>query len=213
MGPNGSGKSTLAFTCFNSPKYIKTSGEIIFLGKNITDEKTSEISKMGLFMSFQKPEMIPGISVANLIKTIKKSQTNEKINLPEFYKEINENLDKLGLSKEYAVRDFNLGFSGGEQKKNEMLQLLTLNPKLAILDETDSGLDVDAIKTVSKALSIYKNEDNAILVITHSTKILEYLNVDKVHILIDGKIVASGDKSLANEIDEKGYSKYLNNEN
>ena len=212
MGPNGSGKSTLAFTCFNSPKYIKTSGTINFLGEDITDRKTNEISKLGLFMSFQKPEMIPGVTVANLIKTVKKAKTNEKIDLPEFYKEMNSNLEKLGLNKEYAHRDFNLGFSGGEQKKNEMLQLLMINPKLAILDETDSGLDVDAIKTVSKALSIYKNKDNAILIITHSTKILEYLDVDKVHVLIDGKIVDTGDKSLAKLIDEKGYSKYIGNE-
>lgn len=213
MGPNGSGKSTLAFTCLNSPKYIKTEGKINFLGEDITNEKTENIANKGLFMSFQKPEMIPGISVANLIKTVIKAKTNEKVNLPDFYKRINENLDSLGLSKDYALREFNLGFSGGEQKKNEMLQLLMFNPKLAILDETDSGLDVDAIKTVSKALSIFKNKDNAILIITHSTKILEQLDVDKVHILINGKIVDTGDRSLANEIDMKGYSKYLNNEN
>lgn len=213
MGPNGSGKSTLAFTCFNSPKYIKTSGKIAFCGEDITSEKTSEIAKKGMFMSFQNPETIPGISVANLIKTVKKSRTNEKINLPEFYKEINSNLEKLGLNKDYALREFNNGFSGGEKKKNEMLQLLMFNPKLAILDETDSGLDVDAIKTVSKALSIYKNKNNAILIITHSTKILEYLDVDKVHVLIDGKIVKSGDKTLANDIDLKGYSNYINHEN
>ena len=213
MGPNGSGKSTLAFTCFNSPKYIKTNGTIEFGGEDITNEKTEEIAKKGLFMSFQKPEMIPGITVANLIKTAIKAKDNKKVNLPEFYKDINNNSESLGLTKDYALREFNLGFSGGEQKKNEMLQLLMFNPKLAILDETDSGLDVDAIKTVSKTLSIFKNENNAILIITHSTKILEYLDVDKVHILINGKIIASGDKSLANEIDEKGYTKYLNNEN
>lgn len=213
MGPNGSGKSTLALTCFNSPRYIKTDGNIFFLGEDITNEKTNEIAKRGLYMSFQKPEAIPGISVANLIKTTLKAKSNEKIDLLKFYSEINENLENLGLNKEFAHRDFNSGFSGGEQKKNEMLQLLMINPKLAILDETDSGLDVDAIKTVSKALNIYKNENNAILIITHSTKILEYLDVDKVHILINGKIVETGDKSLANIIDEKGYSKYLNNEN
>ena len=213
MGPNGSGKSTLALTCFNSPRYIKTSGKIFFMGEDITNEKTNEIAKKGLFMSFQKPESIPGISVANLIKTTLKAKNNEKIDLPKFYSEINDNLEKLGLNKEFAHREFNNGFSGGKQKKNEMLQLLTINPKLAILDETDSGLDVDAIKTVSRALSIYKNKDNAILIITHSTKILEYLDVDKVHILINGKIVESGDKSLANTIDEKGYSKYLADEN
>lgn len=213
MGPNGSGKSTLAFTCFNSPKYIKTSGNIIFDGEDITNKSTDYISKKGLFMSFQNPESIPGINVANLIKTTQKARSTEKVSLSDFYKEINDKLENLGLDKDYALREFNVGFSGGEKKKNEMLQLLMLKPKLAILDETDSGLDVDAIKTVSKTLSLYKNENNSILIITHSTKILEYLNVDKVHILIDGKIVDSGDKTLANEIDEKGYSKYLNHEN
>ena len=213
MGPNGSGKSTLALTCFNSPRYIKTDGQILFLENDITNEKTDEIARKGLFMSFQKPETIQGVSVASLIKTTLKAKNKEKIDLLNFYSKINENLEHLNLDKEFAHRDFNLGFSGGEQKKNEMLQLLMTNPKLAILDETDSGLDVDAIKTVSKALSIYKNNDNAILIITHSTKILEYLDVDKVHILINGKIVDSGDKTLAEIIDKKGYSKYLNNEN
>ena len=210
MGPNGSGKSTLAYTCFNSPKYIVTDGTIKFDGKDITNEKTENIAKKGLFMSFQNPEAIPGISVANLIKTSKKSIDGEKVNISDFYKDINDKLSNLNLDKDYALREFNVGFSGGEKKKNEMLQLLMLNPKLAILDETDSGLDVDAIKTVSKALSIYKNKDNAIVIITHSTKILENLDVDKVHILIDGKIVDSGDRSLAALIDEKGYSKYIN---
>ena len=213
MGPNGSGKSTLAYTCFHSPKYIVTNGSIYFDGEDITNQKTDYIAKKGLYMSFQNPEVIPGISVANLIKTSKKSINNEKVNISTFYKDINEKLDSLNLNKEYALREFNVGFSGGEKKKNEMLQLLMLNPKLAILDETDSGLDVDAIKTVSKALNIYKNDDNAIVVITHSTKILEELKVDKVHILIDGKIVDTGDRSLADEIDKKGYSNYINGKN
>ena len=213
MGPNGSGKSTLAYTCFHSPKYIITDGSIIFDGEDITNQKTDYIAKKGLYMSFQNPEVIPGISVANLIKTSKKSMNNEKVNISCFYKDINEKLASLNLDKDYALREFNVGFSGGEKKKNEMLQLLMLNPKLAILDETDSGLDVDAIKTVSKALSIYKNDDNAIIIITHSTKILEGLNIDKVHILIDGKIIDTGDRSLADEIDKKGYSKYLDGKN
>lgn len=213
MGPNGSGKSTLAYTCFNSPKYIKTSGSISFLGEDITNKKTDYIAKKGMYMSFQNPEVIPGVSVANLIKSSRKSINDEKVNISSFYKEINEKLGDLNLNKDYALRDFNVGFSGGEKKKNEMLQLLMLNPKLAILDETDSGLDVDAIKVVSKALSLYKNDHNSILIITHSTKILEYLKVDKVHILIDGKIIETNNGNLANEIDTKGYSKYINNEN
>ena len=213
MGPNGSGKSTLAYTCFHSPKYIVTNGSIYFDGEDITNQKTDYIAKKGLYMSFQNPEVIPGISVANLIKTSKKSINNEKVNISTFYKDINEKLDSLNLNKDYALREFNVGFSGGEKKKNEMLQLLMLKPKLAILDETDSGFDVDPIKTVSKALNIYKNDDNAIVVITHSTKILEELKVDKVHILIDGKIVDTGDRSLADEINKKGYSNYINGKN
>lgn len=213
MGPNGSGKSTLAFTCFNSPKYIKTSGRIKLCGEDITNEKTNIIAQKGLYMSFQNPETIPGVSVANLIKTSKKSITNEKESISTFYSNINNKLESLKLNKEFALRDFNVGFSGGEKKKNEMLQLLMLNPKLAILDETDSGLDVDAIKTVSETLNLYKNEKNAILIITHSTKILEKFDKYKVHILIDGKIIDSCDKTLAMEIDEKGYSKYFDDEN
>ena len=213
MGPNGSGKSTLALTCFNSPRYIKTDGSINFLGEDITDKNTDYIAKKGLYMSFQTPEVIPGISVANLIKTSKKSMTNEKVNVSDFYNDINQKLSDLNLDKSYALREFNVGFSGGEKKKNEMLQLLMLNPKLAILDETDSGLDVDAIKTVSKALNLYKNSENAIIIITHSIKILENFDNYKVHILINGKIVESGDKKLALEIDKKGYKEYLPNEN
>ena len=210
MGPNGSGKSTLANTCFNSPKYIVTNGEIIFNGENITDKTTDYIAKKGLFMSFQTPVEIPGITLANFLKAAKKSTTSVNPNVYTFYKEVTNNMEKLNMNKEYTSREFNVGFSGGEKKKNEILQLLTLNPKLAILDETDSGLDVDAIKTVSKGINLFKNNNNAVLIITHSTKILENLKVDKVHILVNGKIVKSGDAKLAFETEKEGYNKYLN---
>ena len=212
MGPNGSGKSTLANTCFNSPKYIVTGGNICFDGEDITDKSTDYIAKKGLFMSFQTPEEIPGITLANYLKSIKKTQTDDRINIASFYKEVNEKMKDLNLSQDYASREFNVGFSGGEKKKNEILQMLMLNPKLAILDETDSGLDVDAIKTVSKGIKLFKNEHNAVLIITHSTKILDGLNVDKVHILVDGKIVKTGDASLADEIVKNGYKEYIKNE-
>ncbi len=210
MGPNGAGKSTLSNIILNNPKYKITKGEILFEGENINDLKTNEIAKKGIFMSFQTPEEIPGITEAELLKSAKTSITGEKVNLFEFANEIDDNMSKLNINKNYINREVNVGFSGGEKKKNEILQMLTLNPKLAILDETDSGLDVDAIKTVSKGIKLFKNENNAVLIITHSTKLLKDLDVDYVHILVDGKIVKTGNKDLAKEIDEKGYSEYEN---
>ena len=209
MGPNGSGKSTLANTILNNPRYIVTQGNIEFEGKDITNMRTNEIAKLGIFMSFQTPEEIPGITLAHFLKSTKKSITGEKQSIVELSKEISDNMDKLDMNKSYLNRDFNVGFSGGEKKKNEILQMLTYNPKLVILDETDSGLDVDAIKTVVKGISLYKNDNNAVLIITHSTKMLEGLKIDKVHVLVNGKIVESGDISLANYIDQNGYKKYL----
>ncbi|MBQ3474625.1 MAG: Fe-S cluster assembly ATPase SufC [Bacilli bacterium] len=209
MGPNGSGKSTLANTIFNNPKYIVTDGDILFNGESIKGLKVNDIAKKGLFMSFQIPEEIPGVTVAQFLKTAKSNVTGEKINLLSFSNEVEENMEKLGIDKKYLNRELNVGFSGGEKKKNEILQLLTLNPELAILDETDSGLDVDAIKIVSKGIDLYKNDNNAVLIITHSTKILEYLKVDYVHVLVNGKIILSSDSSLAKTIEENGYSSYM----
>ena len=208
MGPNGSGKSTLANTIFHSPRYIVTDGDILFEGEKINDLSTDKIAKKGIYMSFQTPEEIPGVSLAQFLKTTKHSITGEKPNLYQFQKEVEGYMKELGMDYSYVNREFNVGFSGGEKKKNEILQLLLLNPKLAILDETDSGLDVDAIQTVSKGISLYKNNENAVLIITHSTKILKNLKVDKVHILVDGKIVKTGDSSLAKEIEENGYQAY-----
>ena len=209
MGPNGSGKSTLANIILNNPRYKITDGNIIFNDEEITNKKTDEIAKKGIFMSFQSPEEIPGITIAEFLKTSRKSLSDEKINLFSFSKEIEENMSKIDMKTNYVSREVNVGFSGGEKKKNEILQLLTINPKLAILDETDSGLDADAIKTISKGISLYKNEDNAVLIITHSTKILKYLDVDYVHVLVDGKIVHTGDSSLADKIEKDGYSSFM----
>ena len=209
MGPNGSGKSTLANTIFNSPKYIVTKGNIIFDNEDITDKKTDYIAKKGLFMSFQNPVSIPGITLANFLKSIRKSTTGENPNVFEFHQEVKDYMEKLNMNQEYAKREFNVGFSGGEKKKNEILQMLVVNPKLAILDETDSGLDVDAIKTVSKGIKMFKNDSNAVLIITHSTKILESIDVDKVHVLVNGKIVTTSDINLAYEIEKEGYKKYI----
>ena len=209
MGPNGSGKSTLANTIFSSPKYIVTEGDILFEGESITDKSTDEIAKKGIFMSFQTPEDIPGITLAQFLKSIKTSISSEKPNIFQLTKDVDKYMKELDMKYESVNREFNVGFSGGEKKKNEILQMLLLNPKLAILDETDSGLDVDAIKTVSKGISLFKNEENAVLIITHSTKILKELKVDKVHILVDGKIVKTGDASLATEIENNGYRDYI----
>ena len=208
MGPNGSGKTTTANAIFNNPAYVNKSGTIEFDGEDITDLKTDEIARKGIFMSFQLPEEIPGISVSNFIKTAKSKIENKPVKIFEFKEELKKNMEELSINPEYAERSLNVGFSGGEKKKNEILQMLSLNPKLAILDETDSGLDVDAIKTVAKGIEMFKNDENAVLIITHNTKILHGLKVDKVHVLVDGKIVDEGDQDLASVIEQFGYGSY-----
>ena len=210
MGPNGAGKSTLANVIFNNPIYKKTSGEIDFIGENINDLKTNAIANKGIFMSFQLPEEVPGITLMNFLKAAHSAKTQEPVKVFAFKRQIEENMNKLNMNKNYASRDLNVGFSGGEKKKAEILQMLTLNPKLAILDETDSGLDVDAIRTVSSGINMFKNDENAVLIITHSTKILENLDVDYVHILVNGQIIKTGTGELAKQIEQEGYSEYLN---
>lgn len=208
MGPNGSGKTTTANAILNNPAYTKKSGKVIFDGTDITNEKTDEIARKGVFMSFQLPEEIPGISVANFLRYAKSKKTGENIKATAFKIELIKYMKELKMNPKYMQRNLNVGFSGGEKKKNEILQMLVLNPKLAILDETDSGLDVDAIKTVSKGIDMFRNKENAVLIITHNTKILHNLDVDYVHILVDGKIVKTGGAELAKEIEEEGYAKY-----
>lgn len=208
MGPNGAGKSTTANVILNNPEYKKTSGEILFEGENINEESTNKIAKKGIFMSFQSPVEIPGISTFNFLKYAKNKVTEKPVKVFEFKDQVKNYMEELSMNPKLVERNLNVGFSGGEKKKNEILQMLVLNPKLAILDETDSGLDVDAIRTVSKGIEMYKNEENAVLIITHNTRILENLHVDYVHILVDGKIVKTGDASLAQEIEENGYSQY-----
>ena len=210
MGPNGSGKSTTANVIMNNPEYKKTSGEIYFEDEKINNLKTDEIARKGIFMSFQTPEEIPGISVMNFLKYAKSKSTEKPVKVFEFKEEIEKYMQELKMSLNYLNRNLNVGFSGGEKKKTEILQMLTLQPKLAILDETDSGLDVDAIKIVSKGIKMYSNENNATLIITHGTKILKELDVDYVHILVNGKIVKTGSAELAKEIEENGYAEYIN---
>ena len=208
MGPNGAGKSTLANVILNNPEYKKISGEIDFEGENINELTTDKIAKKGVFMSFQSPEEIPGISNANFLKYAKNKMTEKPVKIFELKKQIENYTQELNMNPKLVDRNLNVGFSGGEKKKNEILQMLVLEPKLVILDETDSGLDVDAVKTVSKGIQMYKSNDNAILIITHNNKILENLKIDYVHILIDGKIVKTGNAKLAKEIQDKGYAQY-----
>lgn len=208
MGPNGSGKTTTANAILNNPAYIRNKGEIMFDGEDITNLKTDEIARKGIFMSFQLPEEIPGITVSNFLRYAKNKITGKPVKIFEFKDELKKYTEELNMNPRNIERSLNVGFSGGEKKKNEILQLLVLNPKLAILDETDSGLDVDAIRTVSKGIKMFKNENNAILIITHNTKILSSLEVDYVHVLVDGKIVKTGGQELAKEIEENGYSNY-----
>lgn len=208
MGPNGSGKTTTANAILNNPAYKKKQGNIMFEGEDITNLKTDEIARKGIFMSFQLPEEIPGITVNNFLKYAKNKITRKPVKIFSFKDEVKKYMQELKMNTEYAERSLNVGFSGGEKKKTEILQMLVLNPKLAILDETDSGLDVDAIKTVSKGIEMFKNENNAVLIITHNTKILHNLKVDYVHVLVNGKIVKTGTGKLAKEIEENGYEIY-----
>ena len=208
MGPNGAGKSTLANVILNNPEYKKTTGKIELDGEDITNLSTDKIAKKGVFMSFQAPEEIPGISCLNFLKVAKNKIDEKPVKIFEFKDNVKNYAKELNMNANLIDRNLNVGFSGGEKKKNEILQMLVLNPKLAILDETDSGLDVDAIKAVSKGIEMYKSNKNSILIITHNMSILESLDVDFVHVLVDGKIVKTGNFELAKDILENGFSKY-----
>lgn len=210
MGPNGAGKSTLGSAIMGDPRYKVTGGSVTFKGQDITDESTDKIAKSGLFISFQNPVEVPGITLRNFIKTAVETKTGEHLRLWDFKKEMEKTMDILDMDHSYSGRDLNVGFSGGEKKKAEILQLLMLKPDLAILDETDSGLDVDAVRTVSKGIEEYRNRvGGALMIITHSTRILESLDIDKTHVLVNGKIVAEGDASMVDDINENGFEKYL----
>lgn len=208
MGPNGAGKSTLANTVMGNPKYRITDGQIILEGEVINGLPVDERARKGIFLSFQYPEEIPGVTVENFLRTSKAAVTGKPVRVIPFMKELKEKMELLGMDQEYARRYLNVGFSGGEKKKNEILQMAVLEPKLAMLDETDSGLDVDAVKIVSKGVNALRSSENAVLIITHHVTILNYLRPDFVHILVDGKIVRTGDFSLAQEIEANGYEAY-----
>ncbi|MFN2938649.1 Fe-S cluster assembly ATPase SufC [Lachnospiraceae bacterium YH-ros2226] len=211
MGPNGAGKSTLGSTLMGDPRYKIDGGKIYFEDQDITDLTTDKISKLGMFLSFQNPVEVPGITLSNFIRTAIENKTGQHIRLWDFKKELQKTMELLNMDPSYADRDLNVGFSGGEKKKAEILQLLMLKPSLAILDETDSGLDVDAVRTVSKGVEEYKKSvGGALIIITHSTRILESLTIDKTHVLVSGQIVAEGDASIVDDINENGFEKYIN---
>lgn len=209
LGPNGSGKSTLMNVIMGHPKYEVTAGSIAFEGEDITQLKTFERARKGLFLSFQTPEEIPGISVENMIRTAKQAVSGERVKLLPFRKKLKEMMAELKIKPEYADRYLNVGFSGGEKKRNEILQLLMLEPKLALLDETDSGLDVDAVQIVSEGVAKFHNEGNSCLIITHNTRILEKLTVDRVHVLMNGTIVEEGGAELIDDINRRGFTHIL----
>ena len=210
MGPNGAGKSTLGAAVMGSPEYTISGGSIIFDGADITGETPDKRAKHGIFLSFQNPIEIPGITLSSFLRSAYEQVTGERIKLFAFKKKLQEAMEILQMNPEYADRELNVGFSGGEKKKAEILQLLVLRPKLAILDETDSGLDVDAVKTVSAGIKAYKEQTGgSLLIITHNTKILEALTVDKTHIIADGRIAAEGGAELIDEVTANGFDKYV----
>ena len=207
MGPNGAGKSTLASILVGHPKHEVVGGQILLEGEDITELEVDERAQKGIFLSFQYPEEIPGLTVEDFLRTAKEAVTGEKQYIMQFHNELVEKMEKLHINPEYAERHLNVGFSGGEKKKNEILQMAVLEPKLAILDETDSGLDIDATKIVFEGVQKLKTKDTALLIITHYDKVLEYLKPDFVHVLMDGKIVKSGGIEIVEAIEKDGYGK------
>ncbi|MBI2414866.1 Fe-S cluster assembly ATPase SufC [candidate division WWE3 bacterium] len=209
MGPNGSGKSTLAQTLMGHPNYHVTDGEIIFEDKNLLELKSNERALSGLFLSFQYPSEVTGVSITNFLRTIYNKKNAVKLSPIKFREILQEKMSILGISQDFTSRYLNEGFSGGEKKKMEMLQMLIMEPKLAILDELDSGLDIDALKTVSEAVNYLRTTTNmSVLVITHYTRILNYIIPDFVHVIKDGVLVKSGGKELADELEQQGYAPF-----
>lgn len=207
MGPNGTGKSTLGYAITGNPAYTVTEGDIVFGGESIVDMPVNERAKKGIFLSFQNPLEVPGVTLSSFIRSALEQKTKTRLRLWDFKKKLAETMKLLDMDESYADRDLNVGFSGGEKKKAEILQMLMLEPKLAILDETDSGLDVDAVRTVSQGVKLYRElVHGSLLIITHSTRILEALTVDAAHVMENGVIVKNGGAELVEKINEKGFS-------
>ena len=209
MGPNGSGKSTLARVLAGDPHYEVTKGEILFDGKNILDKEPEDRALLGIFLAFQYPVEIPGVNNASFLRMAynakRKFQGKEEADPLEFDEILREKLKIVDMKPDFITRSVNHGFSGGEKKRNEIVQMAVLDPMLAVLDETDSGLDIDALKTVAEGVNRLRRKDNAILLITHYQRILDHIEPDRVHVLADGRIIRSGGKALALELEKKGY--------
>ena len=215
MGPNGVGKSTLSRVIMGDSNYKINNGDIIFNGDNLSALSTDERAKKGIFLAMQYPMEIEGVSNQDFLRTAISSVNNRRIGLYDFILKCEKGAEELSMNKDLIHRSLNVGFSGGEKKKNEVLQIKLLSPKFIILDELDSGLDVDSLRIVGENIKKYKeeNKETSILIITHHPKILEYLKPDFVHVMNNGKILKTGNYSLANEIEKNGYNEYLNNEN
>lgn len=210
MGPNGSGKSTLAYTLAGHPRYEVTGGEVLLDGVNILDLEVDERARAGLFLAMQYPVEVPGVSMANFLRTAATAVRGEAPKLRDWVKEVREAQEELSIGKEFSERSVNEGFSGGEKKRHEVLQLGLLKPKFAVLDETDSGLDVDALRVVSEGINRYKERENGgVLMITHYKRILNYVKPDYVHVFAKGQIITTGGPELADELEANGYDQYL----
>jgi Fe-S cluster assembly ATP-binding protein len=210
MGPNGSGKSTLAYSIAGHPKYNITSGSVTLDGVELTEMTVDQRARAGLFLSMQYPVEVPGVSVANFLRTAKTALTGEAPKVRTWVKEVNAAMEKVGLDSTFATRSLNEGFSGGEKKRNEIAQLDLLDPKFAILDETDSGLDIDALRIVSEGVNRYTEAgDRGVLLITHYTRILKYVKPDFVHVFVDGHVVAQGGAELADQLEVSGYDEFV----
>jgi Fe-S cluster assembly ATP-binding protein len=205
MGPNGSGKSTLANVLMGHPRYDVTGGSITFQGEDIFELEPDERAKLGMFLAFQYPSEVPGVSVANFLRTAVNSVREEDLSPMEMYRLIQEKMGIMQMNPKFAERYLNEGFSGGEKKRNEILQMLMLEPRLAIMDETDSGLDIDALQVVARGVNELRGPEFSAVIITHYQRILRYIEPDHVHVMLDGRLVTSGGKELAEELEEKGY--------
>jgi Fe-S cluster assembly ATP-binding protein len=210
MGPNGSGKSTLAYSIAGHPRYQITSGTVTLDGVDVLSMTVDERARAGLFLAMQYPVEVPGVSVSNFLRTAKTALDGEAPKLRTWVKDVNDAMDKVSMDREFATRNVNEGFSGGEKKRHEIMQLELLNPRFAILDETDSGLDIDALKVVSAGVNRYRSQgDRGVLLITHYTRILRYIEPDFVHVFVNGRIAEQGGPELADRLEAEGYDRYV----
>jgi Fe-S cluster assembly ATP-binding protein len=205
MGPNGSGKSTLANVLMGHPRYEVTEGSVTFEGEDVLELEPDERAKMGMFLAFQYPSEVPGVSVANFLRTAVNSVREEELSPMEMYKLLQEKMAIMQMDPKFAERYLNEGFSGGEKKRNEILQMLMLEPTLAIMDETDSGLDIDALQVVARGVNELRRPEFSAVIITHYQRILRYIQPDRVHVMLDGRLVTSGGRELAEQLEDKGY--------